>query len=105
MLQEGVLRLIRIRFQHPVISPLQVSEHRVFRLASQDNRFTEQQSPRNNHRQLVRRAARIGQVSDDESSHVRQRGNRAGEIFAIGLFKVEEKGQVIAFAKLIANRI
>jgi len=78
MFHQRLLRLVLIRFEHPVISALQIGKHCIFSLTIQEDRLNWNYGAWDDCSQFVWHTAWIGEIGNDESRHIRQRAHCPG---------------------------
>src|SRR5262245_57662438 len=74
-------------------------------LAAQKNGLHGDNRAWNHHRQFMWDTARISQIGNDETGHAGERLDRSGQVFSIGFIEVEQNGQEVTFAQLLAYSI
>jgi hypothetical protein len=80
--------------EHPVILPI-VAEHRIHHRALLDDRLDRHRESWNDRLKLLRKARRLGEIGDNEPSHVRQCDDRFSEIAARWAVEVKDYRYVV----------
>ena len=88
-LKKLIYRPVPVRRQHPVVSILQIDKHGILGLFFLDHTLYRNRNLWRNRHELMGHTTRIGEVSNDESSHTRKRGYRPSKVFTLRLFEIK----------------